>query len=122
MMGNCNTSPDIFCTMAQFTVAHDGHHYLIRWKFVIHGCIDGKSRKIMYSHCSTNNLAETVLELFLSSINDNWGLWPSRIRVDYGVENVLICESMIAKRGHGRGNFIAGSSTRNQRIELASLA
>ena len=33
-----------------------------------------------------------MLELSLSSINDNWGLWPSRIRVDYGVENVLICE------------------------------
>ena len=25
----------------------DGHHSLIRWQFVIHGCIDGKSRKII---------------------------------------------------------------------------
>ena len=40
-----------------------------------------------------------MLELFLSSVNVNWGLWPSRIRVDYGVENVLTCESMVAERG-----------------------
>ena len=36
----------------------DGHHSLIRWKFVIHGCCDGKSRKIRYLMCSANNLAE----------------------------------------------------------------
>ena len=26
----------------------DGHQALIRWKFVIHGCCDGKSRKFMF--------------------------------------------------------------------------
>ena len=45
------------------------------------------------------------------------GLWPSRIRVDYGVENTAVCDAMVAVRGEGRGSFIAGSSTRNQRIE-----
>ena len=95
----------------------DGHHSLIRWKFVIHGCIDGKSRKIMFLHCNTNNLASTVLHLFLSSINEIGGYWPSRIRVDYGVENVLICDAMVERRGEGRGSFIAGPSTHNQRIE-----
>ena len=95
----------------------DGHHSLIRWKFVIHGCCDGKSRKIMFLRCSTNNLAETVLNLFNSAINDNHGLWPSRIRVDYGVENVLVCDEMVAHQGEGRGSFIAGASTSNQRIE-----
>ena len=95
----------------------DGHHSLIRWKFVIHGCIDGKSRKIMFLKCSTNNLAETVLELFKGAIRENHELWPSRIRVDYGVENVLICDEMVAHWGEGRRSFIAGSSTSNQRIE-----
>lgn len=95
----------------------DGHHALIRWKFVIHGCCDGKSRKIMFLKCNTNNLAETVLYLFEEAITENGSLWPSRIRVDYGVENVLACEAMVARRGEGRGSFIAGSSTRNQRIE-----
>ena len=95
----------------------DGHHSLIRWKFVVYGCCDGKSRKIMFLHCSTNNLAGTVLGLFKSAIKDNLGLWPSRIRVDYGVENVLVCDEMVLRRGDGRGSFIAGPSTRNQRIE-----
>ena len=45
------------------------------------------------------------------------GLWPSHIRVDHGVENVLVCDAMVSARGESRGNFIAGSSTRNQRIE-----
>ena len=95
----------------------DGHHSLIRWKFVMHGCCDGKSRKVMFLHCTTNNLAETVLELFMNVIREHGDLWPSRIRVDYGVENVLICDEMVAHQGEGRGSFIAGSSTSNQRIE-----
>ena len=39
----------------------DGHHSLIRWKLVVHGCIDGFSRRIMYLSCSSINLAETVV-------------------------------------------------------------
>ena len=93
----------------------DGHHALIRWKFVIHGSIDGKSRKIVYLNFSTNNKAETVHNLFLISAEHHG--WPSHIRVDYGVENTLVCDKMVAKRGPGRGSYTAGSSTRNQRIE-----
>ena len=47
----------------------DGNHKLIRWGFVIHGCIDGYSRRIMFLKASTNNKADTVyhhlLRLFL---------------------------------------------------------
>ena len=93
----------------------DGHHSLIRWKFVIHGCIDGKSRKVMFLKCNTNNKAETVLDLFTDAVTENG--WPSRVRVDYGVENTLVCDAMVETRGEGRASFIAGSSTRNQRIE-----
>ena len=39
------------------------------------------------------------------------------VRVDYGVENTAVCDAMVAAREEGRGSFIAGSSTRNQRIE-----
>ena len=95
----------------------DGHHALIRWKFVIHGCCDGKSRKIMFLKCSTNNLSVTVLGLFLDAIIEHRGLWPSRVRGDFGVENVQVCEAMTNHWGPGRNSFIAGSSTRNQRIE-----
>ena len=95
----------------------DGHHSLIRWKFVVHGCIDGYSRRMMFLKCSHNNLAQTVLDLFLDCIKHDGDRWPSRIRVDYGVENVLVCDAMVECRGEGRGSFIAGSSTHNQRIE-----
>ena len=71
----------------------------------------------MFLKASTNNLARTVLNLFLNAIAVEGGFWPSRIRVDYGVENVMVCDAMIEKRGAGRGSYIAGSSTRNQRIE-----
>ena len=70
------------------------HHALTRQRFVVHGCGNGKSRKIMFIKCSTNNLADTVLGLFKDAIKDNRGLWPSRIRVDRGMENVLICEEI----------------------------
>ena len=53
----------------------------------------------MFLRCSTNNLADTVLGLFKDAIKDNRGLWPSRIRVDHGVENVLTCEEMVTHWG-----------------------
>ena len=43
----------------------DGLHCLIRWNIVIHGGIDGFSRRIMYLHASTNNKADTVLNYSL---------------------------------------------------------
>ncbi|CAH3157625.1 unnamed protein product, partial [Porites evermanni] len=40
--------------------------------------------------CNSNNLAETVLDLFLGAVKRDGKRWPSRIRVDRGVENVLV--------------------------------
>ena len=48
----------------------------------------------MFLHCSPNNLSETVLSLFLDAVEKD-GLWPSRIRVDRGVENVLVCDAIV---------------------------
>ena len=83
----------------------DGHHSLIRWSLVVHGCIDGFSRRIIFLHCNANNLASTVLSLFRSAIEKDGGIWPSRIRVDHGVENVLVCEAMVENRGGRSGKF-----------------
>ena len=62
----------------------------------------------MFLRCNSNNRAETVLNLFLDAINRDGNLWPSRIRVDKSVENVLVCDAMVQARGEGRGSFIAG--------------
>ena len=65
-------------------------------------------QKVIFLQCSTNNnLSETVLSFFLDGIERDGGLWPSRIRVDRGVENVLVCDAMVDGRVEGRGSFIA---------------
>ena len=38
----------------------DGNHKLVRWRFVIHGGIDGFSRLVTYLHVASNNRAATV--------------------------------------------------------------
>ena len=75
------------------------------------------SRRVIFLECSNNNLSQTVLNLFIDAIYNDGGQRPSRICVDYGVENVLVCNVMVEKGGKGRRSFIAGPSTRDQRIE-----
>lgn len=74
----------------------DGHRFLIRWKFVIHGCIDGLSRRIMYLLCADKNCAETVATLFQSAAEE-FGL-PSRVRGDHGGENSIVALLMVQAR------------------------
>ena len=86
---------------------------------MIHGCIDGFSRKIMYLHCSTNHKTSTVMMLFNNAVSVNKFGLPSRVRGDKGVENVDVASYMIShpERGPGRGNFVAGKSVHDQCIE-----
>ncbi|CAB4415748.1 unnamed protein product [Rhizophagus irregularis] len=94
---------------------NDGTHSLIKWKFVIHGFIDGYSHVITGLQCSTNNKPETVLQLFHKARHD-WGT-PHRCRGDRGGENILVAEWMVVHRGMNRGSYIFGKSVHNQRIE-----
>ena len=91
--------------------------FVIRWRLVIHGGIDGYSRMIVFLRANTNNTAATVFELFLGAVEE-FGL-PSRVRTDKGGENVDIARYMLSHplRGPDRGSHITGRSVHNQRIE-----
>ena len=93
----------------------DGNHKLVKWKYVIHGGIDGFSRTITFLRCSTNNLSDTVLQCFVEATREYGS--PSRVRTDHGGENVGVWEYMEALRGTERNSFIAGRSVHNTRIE-----
>lgn len=75
-----------------------------RWHLVVIGDIDGFSRLPVMLSRTDNNKAETILECFLSAV-DEFGL-PGRIRTDNGKKNVDIAEYMISKRGVNRGSSI----------------
>lgn len=88
---------------------------IYRWGFVIHGCIDGYSRLIIYLICETSIQAEPVVNYFVNAVN-NFGL-PSRVRSDHGYENLHVAILMNTIRGVHRGSHITGKSVHNQRIE-----
>jgi hypothetical protein len=82
----------------------------LRWRFVVHGCIDGFSRVVVYLACNTNNTSATVLDLFKKAVVV-WGL-PSRVRGDMGVENRDVARFMLSheSRGPGRSSYLTERS------------
>ncbi|KAF5309236.1 hypothetical protein D9619_012711 [Psilocybe cf. subviscida] len=93
----------------------DGHHKLIHWGIVIHGIADGYSRTVTGLRASTNNSADTVLNMFIEAITTH-GV-PSRVRGDRGGENRDVAILMILLRGLNRASFMWGPSVFNTRIE-----
>ena len=92
----------------------DGNHKLIRWRFVIHGGVDGFSRMIVFLQCSTNNTAPTVAKLFEDAICQ-YGL-PEKVRTDLGGENTDVW-CLMSDTHNSPSAVITGSSTHNERIE-----
>ena len=66
-------------------------------------------------YCSTNNDAITTLKLFIKA-GQQYG-FPSRVRSDFGGENIDVARFMILLRGANRGSHLTGRSVHNQRIK-----
>ena len=86
----------------------DSNHKLIKWRYVIHGAIDGFSRTIVYLNCADNNRSSTPLDFFRSAVTQ-YGL-PNLIRSDCGGENVAIWRYMIASHNLDYSSVLTGSS------------
>ena len=85
---------------------------MIRWRFVVHGGIDGFSRAIVYLSCDCDNTSQTVFQLFLNSMRTY--KCPGRIRSDHGTENVDVTRWMLQHFGPGLKPFLTGLSVHNQ--------
>ena len=92
----------------------DDNHKLIKWRFVVHGGIDGFSQTIVYLHCSTNNRSSTVLDAFTNAVGE-YGV-SSQIRSNGGGENVRVWEYMFEQH-NSQSAVLVGSSTQTERIE-----
>ena len=94
----------------------DSHHKLIPWRLVvIHGCIDGYFRPVIYLHCCNNNKTETVKAQFLRNVSTVF--WPRRVRSDHGVENIEAAREMLKKTVTSSKPFLTGLSVHNHRCE-----
>ena len=102
--------------MYNYTFHTDGHHKLVRWRFITLCAIDGYSRLIVFLKCSNNNRGSTVYGSFMQGVRQ-YGL-PSRIRCDQGGENMLVSsQHMLCHRGSERRSVLVCSSAHNQWIE-----
>lgn len=63
-------------------------HKLMMYRIVIHWCIDGFSRRILYVNAACNNLAQTVLAMLEGAVSRCH--FPKRVRAERGSENILI--------------------------------
>ena len=101
----------------------DGYDKLKPFGFWVNGCIDGFSRRIMRLEvASTNNDPRFAAKYFLDTIRQIKGA-PSRVRADYGTENVNVpgIQRFLRRDGTdsfaGINSFMYGKSESYQRIE-----
>jgi hypothetical protein len=75
----------VYAAIAPHNVWHiDGHHKLIKFGLVVHSGIDGFTHLVTFLHCSNNNRAATVKDLFVAAVTE-YGI-PAKIRCDKGLK------------------------------------
>ena len=104
-------------TNGPFDVFHiDGNYKLKRFGVVIHGCIDGFSRKLIWLFVSTTNNDPLVAANFYLKAITYLSRAPNTLRMDLGTESVY-CEELQVFFTKSSNSFLYAASTRNQRIE-----
>ena len=96
-------------------VGHGDHKLISRYCFVVHGGINGFSRLIVYLRASTNNRADTVLQLFMKATT--FYNISSQVRSNMGLENIAVGRFMLQTSRCNRGSIITGNSVYNQIVE-----
>ena len=94
----------------------DGYDKLRPYGFLISGCIDGYSRRIIWLECGhTNHDPAVIAGYFLASVA-KYGGFPAVVRTDCGTENVTIAamQNFVLPN---RRSHVYGTSPGNQRIE-----
>ncbi|XP_065831019.1 uncharacterized protein [Oscarella lobularis] len=106
-----------------FTWHVDGYDNLKRFGFLIHGGIDGFSRRLMWLRLvGSNNNPLHIADLFLDCVFLN-RCCPAVVRSDYGTENTLLSKMQMMLRDEGNDGLAGGRSHQfgksafNQRIE-----
>ena len=87
----------------------DGWHKLIKYGFVVHAAIDGRSRFIVFMRCSDNNESGTVLENFRKGCEEV-KVVPKSVRSDKGGENIDVCRFLLLYWGLDSDCYKTGSS------------
>ena len=62
------------------------HIDVVRWKHILHVCVDRKACLLIYCHSVNNN--EAILNIFEHGVI-RWGL-PPRVKSSYRMENCLV--------------------------------
>ena len=78
---------------------------------VIHGAIDGFSRKILYLSCTNNNKATSVVSYFSQAVT-KLGL-PDKVRSDKGSENVDVWRYILHYHNMDHSCIVVGSVLRD---------
>jgi hypothetical protein len=94
----------------------DGYDKLRPYGFLISGCIDGYSRRIMWLKCSYTNHDPAVIAGYFVETADCQNGFPEVCRTDCGTENVTVAaiQTFVTRN---RTSHIYGTSPGNQRIE-----
>ena len=93
-----------------------GYEKLKLYRFPMHGCIDGFSRKIIWLKvCRTNNDPKIPLSFYIQT-EQHFKYFPSKVQADCGTENGILAALQCALVG-SVDKHRYGSSPSNQRIE-----